>query len=62
MQGCDLPHVVSLALSADPLRGLTPPAHTAGTDQDWPVCPWTLHTPPLRYEVASLEHWLDLNA
>jgi len=23
---------------------------------------WTLHTPPLRYDVASLEHWLDLNA
>jgi len=24
--------------------------------------PWTLDTPPLRYGVASLQHWLDLNA
>jgi hypothetical protein len=26
------------------------------------LSPWSLETPPLRYEVDSLEHWLDLNA
>jgi hypothetical protein len=30
------------------------------TEQAAPV--WVLDTPPLRYDVASLEHWLDLNA
>lgn len=23
---------------------------------------WTMESPPLRYDVESLEHWLDLNA
>jgi hypothetical protein len=27
-----------------------------------PAAPWTLETPLLRRDVASLERWLDLNA
>ncbi len=36
------------------------PSHSAD-ETDLP-CSYALHTPPLRYDVASLEHWLDLNA
>jgi hypothetical protein len=60
MHGCDTPAILSLAQSADRIdRSL--PAQIEADSSDAPIS-WALHTPPLRYEVASLEHWLDLNA
>jgi hypothetical protein len=38
---------------------LLPHPHDAS---DPPLSSWPMETPPLRYAVASLEHWLDLNA
>jgi hypothetical protein len=64
MQGVDFPAIVSLAAAIDPvteLRGRDP-GHPVRTDEDRPLSSWTLATPPLRYDVASMEHWLDLNA
>jgi hypothetical protein len=63
MQGVDFQPIISPAVAIDPvteLRGR--PCQPPRTDEDRPVSSWTLATPPLRYEVASMEHWLDLNA
>jgi hypothetical protein len=60
MQGRDTPRLDSLALDVSLADRQNRP-QPADLD-DLVPCPWPLHTPPLRYDVASLEHWLDLNA
>ncbi len=61
MQGCDLPQTVSPARPVD--RTDRPRCRRPRPADDRRVpSSWVLHSPPLRYEVASLEHWLDLNA
>jgi hypothetical protein len=60
MQGCDVLSAVSLALPTDALD--LPLTVRVETEETAPLPCWTLHTPPLRYQVASMEHWLDLNA
>jgi hypothetical protein len=60
MYGSDLSHAISLPLGGDLDHGLmTMPAEV--NEERVQLLP-ALHTPPLRYDVASLEHWLDLNA
>jgi hypothetical protein len=60
MQGSDILCTLSLPLPLDWFDH--PRAVPADADENGPVSSWTLHTPPLRYQVASMEHWLDLNA
>ena len=60
MHGLDLSHSVSQHLPTSRETGtMTVPADP-NEERARPT--WALHTPPLRYDVASLEHWLDLNA
>jgi hypothetical protein len=57
MQGSDVLPIVPPFLADDRVPCLWPAA-----DEEAIAPAWPLHTPPLRYDVASLEHWLDLNA
>ena len=59
MDNSDFQGLACLAPLAD-RSSLIPPSHS--TDETDLPCSYALHTPPLRYDVASLEHWLDLNA
>ena len=38
------------------------PAGSPVETHDHPSDGWTVYTPSSRYEVASMQHWLDLNA
>ena len=60
MQACDLiAHFPPATTAAEAPKPAAPPATTRRTttrDQK------NRHEPPLRYEVESMQHWLDLNA
>ena len=58
MQGTDVP--ASFAATLDPQRKAD--AVRIRDDRDSSLSPATLDEPPLRYDVASLQHWIDLNA
>jgi hypothetical protein len=56
MQGTDLLALVLPALE-------TPATLTPATyEREDFLSAWTMDPQPLRYDVSSLEHWLDLNA
>jgi hypothetical protein len=57
MQGCEL--LVYIPVEQVEASG-APALQTQ--EEEIVTSNWTLHTPPLRYEVASMQHWLDLNA
>jgi hypothetical protein len=58
MQGNDLLTLVVPASTSETTLVLTQPAPER---ERW-LSPWTMDPQPLRYDVTSLEHWLDLNA
>lgn len=57
MQGTEIP---TIFLETD-LDAQTAAMHLLD-DEDQLEASWALDAPPLRYDVASLQHWLDLNA
>jgi hypothetical protein len=59
MQGTEVP--VGFPLKFSELLALLAP-WSDQDDDERAERPRTGDAPPLRYEVASLEHWLDLNA
>jgi hypothetical protein len=60
MPGLDTPRTVSLPLPAS--LADRPAKPQPRDDEDLVLSAWPLYTPALRYDVTSLEHWLDLNA
>ena len=56
MQACDLLALCPLAPAAAETPKPAPPAARPTTRDR------NRHEPPLRYEVESMQHWLDLNA
>jgi hypothetical protein len=65
MHGSDFPALVCQTPPADcaAVCGFAlAPGSSCLTPALSPHSSYALHTPPLRYDVASLEHWLDLNA
>jgi hypothetical protein len=61
MHGLDVPALVCLLASA-PRGGQKSEVRNPGQEEGEALPTYALVSPPLRYEVASLEHWLDLNA
>ena len=57
MQGCDLLELFSVDVKWESSVG-----EYRERKVECESCGWSLHTPPLRDEVVSMQHWLDLNA
>jgi hypothetical protein len=58
MQGNDLLALVLPAAATETACALAQPA----PEREPALSPWTMEPQPLRYDVSSLEQWLDLNA
>ncbi len=59
MQAPDAPFCISLPLPTGPAEHSSP---RFPESEEAILFSWPLGSPALRYDVASLEHWLDLNA
>lgn len=57
MQGCDLLELIPVDVHTESRK-----TDRQEREHKCESCGWSLSAPPLREEVVSMQHWLDLNA